>query len=128
MARPRGVVLLQVLVTAVVVSVIAAGLVRMLMLRYTITTKQARVNAKIKQTEGFYNRLLAHWADPANGFCSSPPTPPGAPAIVCDGNQSCASGPVGCECSVGGVAARIRTTGGTFPNCTFAIDSDLDDL
>lgn len=117
----RGSVLLHVLVTSVVVAFIAAGMVRMLMLRYMVTTKDANVSAKKKDSEAILHRLITHWNQSPANFCTSPPNLANAPNIVCN-NSAC--GP--CACSVGGVAGKVLTTAGT--PCQIQVISLMDDI
>lgn len=120
MKDKKGSVLLHVLITSVVVSAIAAGLVRMLMLRYVVTAKQVQINVKKQDSHGILNRLIAHWNDQANGFCSSPP---GTPTITCTGfGTACGA----CTCSVGGVASIVTTAAGT--PCQISIKSTQKDV
>lgn len=98
MAR-RGSVLLQVLVTSVVVSIIAAGLMSMVMSRHTLSVRSAESAAKRKDADAAFNLLMSHWNVPGNGVCSS------VMGYSCSGSP----GTCGCVCSKSG-EPRVRTT------------------
>jgi hypothetical protein len=69
--RRRGSVLLQVLITSILVSIIAAGLMSMVMGRHTTTARVAAGTASRKKADAAFGQLMSHWNSPANGVCAS---------------------------------------------------------
>lgn len=105
----RGSVLAHVLVTAVVVSLIAAGLLRMVLMDHMVNERLAVGDRGKKSAETALNQVMGVW-NKANSVCS--------PAT--DVGYSC-SGTVGtcsCTCTKSG-APTIVVTGA--PPCTVAI-------
>lgn len=86
----KGHVLAQVLITGVLVSTIAVGLIQMVMLRHTATVRSMEGAAKKRSTEGMLNHLSTHWNVPGNGVCSS------VGGYTCNPNSP---GTCGCTCT-----------------------------
>jgi Tfp pilus assembly major pilin PilA len=85
----KGHVLAQVLITGVIVSVIAVGLVQMVLLRYTATQRTMQSSQKKRAAEGALSHLATYWNLPANGVCSD------VGGYTCTG----AAGTCGCTCT-----------------------------
>lgn len=98
----RGSVLVHVLITSVLVSVIAVGLVQMVMSRHTLLARSTQGAANQKQTERGFNSLMSFWNIGGNGVCSS-----GA-GYTCTG----AAGTCGCTCTSTGQATIVSATVG----------------
>lgn len=88
----RGSILIHVLMTGVVVAVIAAGLMRMTMLRYVASARATSGGAARKQADAALNRALTYWnkdnvvcKNNVPGYACSPAsaTPPGVCDCVC---------------------------------------------
>lgn len=86
----RGHVLVQVLITSVIVSIMAAGLMQLVMLRYTLVSRGAEGATKKAQAAAAFNTLLVEWNVPGVGRCASVPT----------AGWTCAGGGAGsCSCT-----------------------------
>ena len=86
----KGSVMVHVLITSVIVSLIAAGLMRMSLARATATSRANEGAATKKKAEAAFAQILPYWAQ--NGLCSS-----GIP-----GGWSCSGsvvGSCGCTCT-----------------------------
>ena len=90
----RGSVMIHVLITAIVVSIIAAGLARMLLLRAQVVNRSATSTANRKLAEGALSRVISAW-NKTNSFCTS------FPGYTCSGAASC--GTSVCTCNPTGV-------------------------
>jgi len=101
--RERGSVLVYVLVTALVVSVIAAGLTRMILNRYYAVEREASGVRNRKLAESGFDRLSAYWntagAGNSNNVCAAPPAGIGYSCSGTTSGCSCDSGAsVSCDC------------------------------
>lgn len=101
--KNHGSVLVHVLITSVLVSVIAAGLLKMLMARHTIVTRAAESATNQKVSEKGFNRLMSHWNIFGNGVCAD------GVGYTCTG----AAGTCGCRCTSGGNATVCTKVVGT---------------
>lgn len=114
----RGSVLVHVLVTGVIVCVIAAGLARMLLLRYAAVQRVQEGTAGRKSAEGGLNRLLGVW-NRTNIVCSN----------IAGGGYTCSpasvSSPGTCNCTCTGGAGdpTVVVSGGGAPPCTVTATS-----
>lgn len=112
----RGYVLVHVLVTAVIVAVIAVSLARMLLMRYTLMSRNTEGAQGVLTAQGGFNRLMNFWND-NNMVCKDPsgfnlgftctlvsgaplPSTMDAPG-VCD-----------CACTAGGATIYVADAGG----------------
>ena len=85
--------MVHVLVMAIVVSVIAAGLVRMVLMRYTATQRLASGVVNKKLAESTLDQMYSAW-NKSNSFCAS------FGAYSCSGAATC--GAVPCTCTASG--------------------------
>lgn len=100
----RGHVLVQVLITSVIVSIMAAGLMQLVMLRYTVMSRGAEGATKKAQATASFNTLLVQWNVPGFGSCAS------APLL----GWACAGGGPGscsCTCTKSGEPTVVVTAG-----------------
>lgn len=110
--KTKGSVMVHVLITSVVVSLIAAGLMRMSLARATATSRANEGAATKKKAETAFNKILPYWAK--NGLCST-----GIP-----GGWSCsgaAVGNCGCTCTNAVTNQPEITTSGTAASCKLEI-------
>lgn len=112
----RGSVLIHVLMTGVVVAIIAAGLMRMTMLRYVASSRATGSTAARRQTDSALNRALTYW-NMTNIVCGN-----NIPGYSCSPFSSTAPGTCNCTCTSAGTAT-IRVTGGGPPPCSIEIES-----
>ncbi len=84
--KKKGSVLIQVLVTAMIVAVIAAGIIQVVLMRGTIQARTEQGAGARQQAEGTLNTIMTAW-NLANNTCVD------APGLVRTG------GPGGCSCS-----------------------------
>jgi|SRR5579883_3115679 len=116
----RGQVLLQVLATAIVVAVIAAALMRLVLMRATVAAKLSGGSQGKMATQSGYQLLMQDWA--CNGTCHDPGSAPSAGCAASSGNPfTCVGGGAntcGCSCSgaVSGITVNV-TTSGSPSNC-----------
>lgn len=105
MRGERGSVLIHVLITAVVVSLIAAGLLKMVLMRYQAGNRQAQSASNRKSAEGAYTRMLSAW-NRANTFCQNF-AEGGGVDYSCAGPAACAAN--ACTCTPANAADPIIT-------------------
>ena len=112
----RGSVLIHILVTGVIVSIIAAGLLRMTLMSYIAVDRAAKGAQNRKEAEGMLNRAITYW---------------NASGIVCstDANFTCATpsatspGTCSCACPSAVALPRVEVSGGGAPPCTITVIS-----
>ena len=90
-----GSVLIHVLITAVVVSLIAAGLLKMILMRYQAGSRQAQSTTNRKTAESAYDRMLSAW-NKNSTFCQSFSAGNGT-TYSCAGPSACAA--AACTCT-----------------------------
>ncbi|MEQ1919286.1 MAG: hypothetical protein ABL955_08815 [Elusimicrobiota bacterium] len=90
----RGSVLVHVLITGVIVALIAAGLLRMVLMNYIAVDRATKGAANRKESEAMLNRALSEW-NRTNQVCRNIPGPGG---FTCSG----APGTCNCTCPPGG--------------------------
>jgi Tfp pilus assembly protein PilX len=114
----RGSVLVHVLMTGVVVAIIAAGLMRMTMLRYVASSRAAGGTQARRQADAALNRALTYW-NQNNVVCGN-----SIPGYTCAPFSSTPPGVCNCTCtpSVSG-QATIVVTGGGAPPCSITINT-----
>jgi Tfp pilus assembly protein PilX len=113
----RGSVLIHVLMTGVVVAVIAAGLMRMTMLRYVASARATSGGAARKQADAALNRALTSW-NTSNIVCSA------VAGYTCSPTYATTPGTCDCTCTpTVATEATIVVTGGGPPPCNVAITS-----
>lgn len=110
MKNERGYVLAYVLIFAVIVLFIAAGLTQMLLSRYTISARVASSTAGKKQAEGSLNRVITAW-NANNAVCSN------VPGFICNGT----AGTCRCDC----LPVPVCTCGGP-ASCPATVSADPD--
>ena len=96
----RGSVLVHVLITGVIVALIAAGLLRMVLMNYIAVDRAAKGTANRKESEALLSRALSEW-NRTNLVCSDIPGPGG---FTCSG----VPGTCNCTCPAGAVAPNPR--------------------
>lgn len=99
----RGSVLVHVLMTGMVVAVIAAGLLRMAMLRYTAGARAASGAAGRAAASASFNQVMTYW-NQTNTVCAN------APPYSCSPAASTPPGVCGCVCTAGAGAPTITVT------------------
>ena len=100
----QGFVLMQVLVTALIVAIIAAGIIQVVLLRSTIQARTEQGNAAHQDAQGAFNKIMTAW-NQNNGQVCSPVGGWGAGGTP---------GTCGCQYSNG----NITVTTCTGNNCT----------
>ena len=96
----RGSVLIHVLVTGVLVAFIAAGLLRISLMRYEVTARTQRSVENKRSAEAALNRALSYWGS-ASSKCTS------FPGYTCTNPDTCA-----CTCTPSDTTQpTIRATG-----------------
>ena len=90
----RGSVLLHVLVTSVLVSFIAASLMRMALMSYTVASRGAESLAAKRVDQAGFNVLMTGW-NKNNSYCSAVVDQGGTAQYNCTG----AAGTCGCVCT-----------------------------
>lgn len=112
----RGSVLIQVLMTGVVVAIIAAGLLRLTMLRYVASARASSSTVARRQADATLNRALSYW-NSSNVVCSD-----NIPGYLCSPAFTAPPGLCRCTCTpaVAG-EATIVVSGGGPPPCTIDI-------
>jgi hypothetical protein len=115
--RQRGSILLHVMVTGVVVSIVAAAILRMTMLRYRLAYRSAVVTQEKRSDTAALNILITTW-NSTGGYCQN------AGMYTCGPAQAAPMTSCGCTCTTGtaGYPPSI-TGGGALPNCTLSITS-----
>lgn len=68
----RGIVLLQVLVTATLIAIVAATIMRLSMLRFAVTSRAAKNSQELRDDESALALLTSYW-NMNNTYCSSVP-------------------------------------------------------
>lgn len=95
----RGSVLVHVLITSIVCSVIATGLLRMMMFRYQATTRVEESSRAKKYTEAALHRIVSGWNAAGGGqYCADGPG--GSESWTCTGTPGTAIGNCACNCNV----------------------------
>lgn len=104
--KRRGSILIQVLIMGVVVSTIAAGLMKMVLMNYIIVDKATKGAQNRKEAESILNGALSDWN--RDGVCSDFPgySCGGGPPCTCTGNAAAGSA----------VSPRIVVTGASAPH------------
>lgn len=111
----RGSVLVHVLMTGVIVAIIAAGLMRMTMLRYIASARATSGVAARRQADAALNRALTYW-NSVNIVCSA------VPGYNCAPISGSAPGTCNCTCTPTlGTEATIVVSGGGAPPCNINI-------
>lgn len=110
----RGSVLVHVLMTGVVVAIIAAGLMRMTMLRYVASTRAAGGAQARRAADSALNRALTYW-NSANIVCAN-----NIPGYSCSPASIASPGTCNCTCTSGS-GATIVVSGGGAPPCNVSI-------
>ena len=106
--RSGGSVLIYVLVTAIIVSVVAAGLTQIILSRYSAVQRMADGVKGRKMAEADYNQILAIW-NATGKVCSS------GGGFLCTGP----AGTCACSCTLGAetVTAALDSDG----NCRMTV-------
>lgn len=112
----RGSVLVHVLMTGVLVAIIAAGLMRMTMLRYIASARATSGTVARRQADATLNRALTYW-NSANVVCSNT-----IPGYSCSPASISTPGTCSCTCtpSTSG-QATIVVSGGGAPPCSINV-------
>lgn len=120
--RERGSILLSVMVSAVLVAIISAGIMRMAMFRYKMASRSQYVLQEKRDDQGAMAAVVSAWStNPAqNSACSV--TPPGWGACT---NTSAYPNNCNCTCTqpVTGVQVVAALSGGV---CTLTIGAAHD--
>lgn len=110
----RGSVLIHVLMTGVVVAIIAAGLMRMTMLRYVASTRATGGTQARRSADSALNRALTYW-NSVNIVCAN-----NVPGYSCGPASITPPGTCNCTCTSAG-NATIVVSGGGAPPCGVTI-------
>lgn len=111
----RGSILVHVLVTSILVTVIAAGLMTFLMMQYKMADLSAKASQNKKKDEQVLAELIANWNIPGveqcTNFGSFTCTPGGITVCTaaCKAPESC-TWTSGCYCRVGSVGPIVCVT------------------
>ena len=113
----RGSVLMHVLVTGVIVAFIAAGLLRLAMLRYEVTARAQRSAQDKRSAEGALSLLITYW-NLNNTRCADVPGSGGYSSYSCGNTGTC-----DCTCTPTNAADPvIRSQASADPNvCSLRI-------
>lgn len=120
----RGSILLHVLVTGALIALIAATLMRMAMLRYTVTAHATVQTQERRQAEGALNLIIGAW-NSANTACRD-----NVPYYSCTPNSTTPPGVCTCVCTpTGGAPAYYPkvVASGVAPSCTLKIGGNQSD-
>ncbi|MEK7234406.1 MAG: hypothetical protein AAB268_11360 [Elusimicrobiota bacterium] len=107
----RGSILVYVLVTGVIVSMIASGLLRMVMMNYAAVDRTGLSAIRRKEAESLLNVAVSYWST-VNSVCSS------IPMFACSGP----AGTCSCTCSHPELGS-IVVTGAPLLTCTITVTS-----
>lgn len=112
--KRRGSILIHVLITGVVVSTIAAGLMKMVLMNYIIVAKATQGTQNRKEAESILNTALSDWN--RDGVCSdfTGYSCGGGPPCLCTGNAAAGSL----------TSPSIQVTGASPPHSITIISSD----
>lgn len=118
----RGSVLLHVLMTGALLAIIAATILRLAMLRYTITARTTEVNQERRYNETAMSLLTTQW-NSTGMFCSSVP---GYYSCNLFGGAGSAPPLTSCSCSCRPIGAVVKTfpyvdNANASPPCQFKI-------
>lgn len=103
--------LAQVLVTAVVLAVIASGLLRMLMQRHQLTTRVHESAQRKKSAQAALNRLISSWNAAGGGrYCADGAG--GGESWDCTGTPGTAIANCACTCAIDGETVTASSVGG----------------
>ncbi|MBI5629459.1 MAG: hypothetical protein HY921_01095 [Elusimicrobia bacterium] len=116
MARSKGSVLIHVLVIAVITSIIAAGLLRMLLLRHTLISRAQEGSAAKKSAESAMARLVSSW-NSVNIVCSNV----SGSGYTCSPASTTSPGTCSCTCTSPGDATVVAALSGSL--CQLTITS-----
>ena len=111
----KGYILIHVLITSVVVSIIAAGLMSVMLLQYQLTSRVEQGSKARKGAEGGLSRIISSWN--ANGFCTN----------IAGAYGSCAGANLAtCSCSCTAIGSMPAiTVSGSAPPCTITLASPI---
>lgn len=122
----KGTVLVHVLVTAVIVMIIAAGLMRVILMRYVAQNRFEDSGQNRRSAESAVAQVSAAWAK--NGSCTAVPNfgPPSAAGCSCELDGTGANAGVVVQAvPAGGAmpswASPPFTCGATSPSCCIAV-------
>ena len=113
----RGIVLLHVLMTAALIAIVSATIMRLAMLRFAVTTRATRNNQELRDDESALALLTTQW-NSNNTYCSTVP-----------GVYTCSGGPFpsACDCTCTPLLPNyptvVATPIGTHNPCTLVITS-----
>jgi hypothetical protein len=113
----RGSVLLHVLVTGVLVALISATLLRMSMLRYTISHRGAAAIVEKRYDQAGFNSVLTNW-NIANTVCAN-----NVPNYTCSPASVTPPGTCGCTCTPGLANFPTITATNSGGNCQINVVS-----
>lgn len=116
-AGRRGSVLLHVLVTGALVALIAATLMRMSMLRYTIASRGGKQLQERRYDQAALNSIISNW-NTVNTVCAN-----NVPNYNCAPASGAPPGTCGCTCTPTLANFPTVTTGNVGGNCQLNIQS-----
>lgn len=113
----RGSVLAHVLVVGVLVSLVAAGLLRLSMMRHQVAVRSERMGVQRRMDDGALARLTSAW-NAQGGVCT-------AGTALTDVGCSCTgTGACGCSCTCTAAGGSVAVqTSGTAAECALEIVS-----
>jgi hypothetical protein len=113
----HGSVLVHVLMTAVLVALIAASLLRVVMLRSTIASRGTQILRNKRYDEATLNKVMSYW-NSVNQVCAN-----NIPGYTCDG----APGACNCQCVPANSKESVVVARDVGGNCQLTISSDATD-
>ncbi|MBI4059883.1 MAG: hypothetical protein HY403_00480 [Elusimicrobia bacterium] len=113
----RGFVLIHVLITSAVAALIAAGLLRMVLMSSSAVDRAVKGARNLKEAEAMLQRAITYW-NKSNVVCSSD-----AEHFPCATPSATPPGTCSCACPSGSALPRVVVTGGGAPPCVVTVIS-----
>ncbi len=83
LASPRGSIMIHVLVATVIISILAAGMVSIVLMQYRLASRVAQGSTHRKLDEAVLARMISNWAQTGAGACTTLPAGAFGPAYTC---------------------------------------------
>ena len=112
----RGSVLVHVLITGVIVAVIAAGMLRMVMMNYIAVDRVQKNAQNRKEADAMLLRAITYW-NKSGIVCST------TALFPCSPSYGTAPGTCNCSCPNNVAIPRVTVTGGGAPPCNIQVIS-----
>jgi Tfp pilus assembly protein PilX len=98
----RGIVLLHVLMTAALIAIVAATIMRLAMLRFAVTSRAVKNNQELRNDESALALLTSYW-NVTNTYCSS------VPGVYSCGPTTVGAMPSSCNCNCSALVSNYPT-------------------